>query len=223
MKKKNKQKIVLCLLIVSFVAIIFCIYGFLKVNEPKNVKIKGDVLVTYIEPYKESKIEIKPGKTYFYDPNVISMKGNSYFRLKVSFYDKSGKLITDDNILNKIKNVIYYDKAYKNKNHNINVNSSYTQNELLNFVNSDLLYYFYNKDDFMLDLDHTTNSEFVFVYIANDGIFKKGDIVSLFTNIVIPSDMVYYDDIKDFTIRVKVEAISTSEYSSSFDALKEFD
>lgn len=222
-KKKNKQKVAICLLIVSFVAVIFCIYGFLKVNEPRNIRIIGDVLVTYIEPYRETSIDVKPGKTYFYDPNIIAMKGNSYFRLRVSFYDKNGKLITDDKTLNKIKKVIYYDKAYKSDFYNINVNSSYTEKELLYLVNSNKLYSFYNKDEFMLEGNNSSNGEFVFIYIGNDGVIKVGDKVTLFTNVVIPSDMVYYDDIKGFTIEVKVDVVSTDGYSSSSDAFKKLD
>ena len=222
-KKKNKQKVAICLLIVSFVAVIFCIYGFLKVNEPRNIRIIGDALVTYIEPYRETSIDVKPGKTYFYDPNIIAMKGNSYFRLRVSFYDKNGKLITDDKTLNKIKKVIYYDKAYKSDFYNINVNSSYTEKELLYLVNSNKLYSFYNKDEFMLDGDNSNKGEFIFVYVGNNGVIRAGDKVTLFTNVVIPSDMVDCDDIKGFTIKVKVDVVSIDGYSSSSDAFKRLD
>ena len=36
-------------------------------------------------------------------------------------------------------------------------------------------------------------------------------------------DMVYYDDIKGFTIEVKVDVVSTDGYSSSSDAFKKLD
>ena len=210
---KNDKKILILVFIIAIIAIILCVYGFFKICTNVNTKKIGNIKISYSEPKTIEKFKVIPGSTYVKDPTIIAEKGESYFRIKVSFYDKKNKIIKNQDILDKILSTIYYDKSYNNDNNYVNLKStsSYTLDELKTFENKNLIDNWYNKDDFILDEARSNNGVFVFNYIKEDGKLSANEKAVLFTNIVIPSDIVQYADILDYSIKYNIEAISTDK------------
>lgn len=113
-----------------------------------------------------------PGDTRAKNPTVHAVKGDSYMRVVMMIKDKSGDIITDGKRLDLIWKTIRYDSEGK-----INVNEHYLLRDLVEMKHINPI--------FEEDTARSTSGIYFYNYTE---IFKEGDEVVFFTNIVIPGD-----------------------------------
>lgn len=198
----------------------------------------GDVKISISEPSFDSNSEIffMPGTTIVKDPTVKVLKGSPYVRIIVEFYDAdSDTLITDQNRLSRIANIICYDPTYNLNNNPVTSRlvsgTSYSTSDSAfgayryNYTsasNITAMMIAFNTNQFILDRDSSTVNKLIFV--ANKGKpAVEGVSYILFTNIVIPSNWSNstYDMLGNFKIKIRAEAIQSSGFDSYSDAFSQ--
>ncbi len=233
MRDQKRKKIIFfasILFIVALFMIIGAAYSFFTSNDTvKNSLTMGNPDIDLIEPnWNPSSAEnIVPGISILKDPTLKGIEGNNYARVVVRFYDnENNKMITDVGRINKIKELLFYDRTYNRQNNpitqSINPSSNYSSSEINSFVRLGNVYNFYNKDDFVLDTKRSTDTVYVFNYKK---VLHEGDSKVLFSNILVPLDYTSTDMklIGNFNIKVYAEAIQSENIGSMEEAFGALD
>ena len=229
-KKKNIVFIGVMVLIVGLGLIAAATYSFFtRQDSVRNSLTMGNPDIDLVEPKwnpNEARTVI-PGKTMVKDPTLIGREGNNYARLVVEFYDlDTGEKITKVNRIEKIKELMYYDKSYNVDNtpvtSYIDPGSSYSSSELKTLVDNKQVITLYNTDDFKLDDSRSTDTKLVFNY---KNILGENDKKVLFTNLVIPTNYKQsdLDLLGNFNIKIYAEAIQSDNTGSMSEAFKLLD
>lgn len=176
----------------------------------------ADLDITIDEPKwddeKDGK-DLEPGDTREKDPTISSVKSDSYMRVVMTIKDKNGSAIKDKNRLNLILSTIRYaDPA-------LSEDRSYKLSEITTYktVNGDF--------DLVAEKSSSDDSPTGVYYYNYKKVFKKGDSVKLFTNVVIPSDW-KEEQIKildEYQIEIYAQAIQTDNFENSGKAFKALD
>ena len=200
----------------------------LKVANQATVQIGDNAPINTNKLVNDTQTTQKPGETEIKDPTVEASSGDSFLRFKVEFQDKNGDLLTDKNQIDKIIDTLYYDTSYvyqgtvsdtSTLTSNIVAGTSYTKQQLDDLVASRLVYREYNELLFKYDDAPKRTSDYAvryYNYIANNGLFTEGNVATLFTNTVLPSDWTS-DDFNilggQYIVKVTVEACQADGFS----------
>ena len=193
------------------------------------------------DPDEDDDEPMFPGDTKYKDPTVTT-KSNVYARVKMTFTDKTtGATITDGERLDLIWDTIKYDPNFKQTNAALVEGQSYTQAEVEalcdDAVAEEDRVTTVNYSKFSALADNGTDGAYYFYFTGGtsaDGeyIFTKDDgSVTLFNNIVIPSDWDNYGQndgngkittLGKFNIVVEVQSIQQTNNEETFDTLADF-
>ena len=230
---KKKKKMIFCgsiLLVIATAIIIGAAYSFfIKSDDARNSLTMGNQDIDLTEPnWDPSRSNlVTPGKTLIKDPTLIGREGKNYARLVVEFYDlDTGEKITKVNRIEKIKELMYYDKDYNKTGTpatiNLNPNSTYSNAELNSLINSQKIEKLCNSNDFVLDDSRSTDTKLVFKYKR---VLNESEEKVLFSNLVIPTDYTSsdLDLLGNFKIRVYAEAIQSENIGSMDEAFRALD
>lgn len=198
----------------------------LKVSNMATVQIGNNAPINTNKLVNDTQTTQKPGETEIKDPTVEASNGDSFLRFKVEFQDKNGDLLTNNDQIDKIIDTLYYDTSYvyqgtvsdtSTLTSNIVAGTSYTKQQLDDLVLSRLVYREYNE--LLFKYDDTRDDNYAvryYNYIANNGLFTEGNVATLFTNTVLPSDWTS-DDFEilggQYIVKVTVEACQADGFS----------
>jgi len=232
--KKNSKKIVIGALSICLVAAMAIggTMAFLTDSEEvTNHFSVGDLDITITEPKWDDDgddngtpddpsddtpgdgEDLVPGDTREKDPTITAVEGDSYMRVIMSVQNRDGTAIKDKDRLNKILATIRYaDPALSEDN---------------SYKLADIATYKTVNNKFTLDggkSSSDTNATGVYYYNYNE-IFKQGDKVKLFTNVIIPADWEREDleVLGEYQIVIQAQAIQKESFADADEAFAALD
>lgn len=212
---------------------------FTDSDEVTNVFTMGDLDIGLEEsdwdptgPEGDGK-NLYPGYTVYKNPTVKNLtsdeKGSEpcYFRMKISLLDEEGDLITDQETLDLIYDMIYYDSTYTGTYEGGGEGKLLKEDRIPGYSLNELKEYPMYNPVFTLDAQRSTPSVKVFNYMGTDqsGILNIGEEATLFTNVVVPTDwnQTHMEQVGDFRIMVSAECIQSKGFSAQADAYAALD
>lgn len=178
-------------------------------------------------------VNMYPGYTVYKNPTIKNITSDEngeepcYARMIISIEDEEGKLITDQESINLIKQTIRFDQTYTGTYEDTGTGTLLVQNRIPGYA-------FQELDDipminpvFVQDTSRSTENVLVYNYMGEDetGILKIGEEAALFTTIAIPTDwnQTHFEKIGDYRLYVTAEAIQASGFESQEDAFLALD
>lgn len=231
--KSRKQKLIsICaILVLAVIAIGGTLAYFTDEEEVTNVFTVGDLDVGLEEEWDpEDGENMVPGDTIVKEPVITALSGNSYMRVIVTILDNKagvaeGTTVKDQTRLEKILSILYFDTTGTA----ITAGQKYSESDMAALLADGSATTPVNTNAFVL---HSAKDGVYVYYYQNstlvdgkENIFVEGTKVSLFTNVVIPSNWEQRDleVLGKYSITIRTEAIQESGFDTMTEAFAALD
>ena len=174
-----------------------------------------------------------PGYTVYKNPTIKNITSDEngeepcYARIRVTVTDQEGKRIEDEEALNLVWQMIYFDESYSGDYEHTGQAEGLIEGRVPGYSLEELSQYPMVNPVFVKDEKRSDAASFVFSYIGakGDGVMLIGDEAALFTNVVVPTDWTQTElrTIGDFHLDIEAECIQCSGFASQEDAFAALD
>lgn len=215
---------------------------FTATDTKTNVFTLGDLDIGLNEPEWDPAPEdgktpdgtdMYPGYTVYKNPtvkNITSGKnGNEpcYMRVKVHIVDHDDGPVTDEETLELIRQMIYYDDSYNGTYTEKGTAEQLVEGRIPGYCLEELAAFPTVNPVFELDEERSVPSALVYAYTGpdGDGILDSGEEAVLFSTVAVPTDWTQRElsGIGDFKLVITAEAVQCSGFESREDAYEALD
>lgn len=214
---------------------------FTDTDKKTNVFTMGDLELGFREPEWDTTSEtgqpdglnMYPGYTVYKNPtikNITSDKNGEepcYARIRIKITDQNGKLIENEEALNLIHKMIYFDKTYNGTYDRKGQAEKLVEGRVPGYSLLELSGYPMVNPLFTKDETRSSKNSLVYNYVGTkkDGKLQIGEEATLFTNVVVPIDWNQTEIalIGDMKLEIEAESIQCSGFATPEDAFKALD
>lgn len=205
---------------------------FMEKEEVANVFTMGDFDISLKEPEWDPKdgdgVNLYPGYTVYKNPTVKNVTDATigvqpcYLQMRMKVKDENGKMITDQEVLDMIRQTIRYDDTYNGNWNMTGEGEKLQQGRIPGYSEKEINRLPMVNPDFQ-EVDTGNQGEYLFQYYGGKkGIMDINEEAVLFTDIVIPIEWGVKEIKKAgrFQIQVTAEAIQANGFASASDAFQ---
>ncbi len=205
---------------------------FMEKEEVTNVFTVGDFDISLKEPEWDpgdgDGVNIYPGYTVYKNPTVKNVTDATtgvqpcYLQMRMKVRNEEGKMVTDQEVLDMIRQTIRYDDTYSGNWNATGEGKKLQQGRIPGYSEKELAMLPMVNPDFQ-EVDTGNLGEYLFQYQGrNKGIMDIDEEAVLFTDIAIPTEWGVKEikKIGRFQIEVTAEAIQANGFASASDAFQ---
>ena len=205
---------------------------FMEKEEVTNVFTVGDFDISLKEPEWNPKdgdgVNLYPGYTVYKNPTVKNVTDATagvqpcYLQMRMKILDENGKTVTDQEVLNMIRQTIRFDDTYSGNWNTTGEGKKLQQGRIPGYSEKELSMLPMVNPDFQ-EVDTGNPGEYLFQYQGgNNGIMDSNEEAVLFTDVAIPTEWGVKEmkKVGRFQIQVMAEAIQSNGFVSARDAFQ---
>ncbi|MDD7436946.1 MAG: hypothetical protein PUK68_11350 [Lachnospiraceae bacterium] len=238
MKKRNwmrtgKQVGCLAAVLMTGAAGVWQTYSyFMEKEEAVNVFTVGDFDISLKEsewnPADGDGVNLYPGYTVYKNPTVKNVTDATtgvqpcYLQMRMKIKDEDGKMVTDQEVLNMVRQTIRYDDTYNGSWDTTGEGKKLRQGRIPGYSEKELAMLPMVNPNFQ-EVDTGNLGEYLFQYQGGkNGIMDIDEEAVLFTDVAIPIEWGVKEIKKAgrFQIQVTAEAIQANGFASAGDAFQ---
>ena len=205
---------------------------FMEKEEVTNVFTVGDFDISLKEPEWDPQdgdgVNIYPGYTVYKNPTVRNVTDATtgvqpcYLQMRMKVRDEDGNMVTDQEVLDMIRQTIRYDDTYSGSWNATGEGKTLQQGRVPGYSEKEIARLPMVNPDFK-EVDTGNQGEYLFQYQGkNQGILDLNEETALFTDIAIPIEWGVKEikKVGRFQIQVTAEAIQAKGFASADDAFQ---